>query len=180
MTVWNNTGQDRQFELTIASGKNGSFAKVASVDGSYVFPLRNGGVTVFAYSSASIDVYAFDGNPVTVSVKECAVGTCTAVTSPLTGSITFNVPERRRPRRAVAHISFGGHRGQPRAEEPGAQEPVPENPYPRTRYRAKPLSTTSSPTRGTSRPRARMMRGRTWPWRTSTRCIRTTTSSRSS
>jgi hypothetical protein len=126
MTVWNNTGQDRQFELTIASG-NGSFAKEASPDGSYDFPLRDGGVTVFAYSSASIDVYAFDGNPVTVSVRECAVGTCAAVTNPLTGSITFNSPGAAPPPGAP----LPSYRSADIVANPVPKNPVPKNPVPK-------------------------------------------------
>ena len=123
MTVWNNSGQDRQFELKIASG-NGSFAKVP---GSYTFPLLEGGVTVFAYSSASIDVYAFDGNPVTVSVKECAVGTCAAVTSPLTGSITFNAPGAAPPSGAPSPT----YRSADIVANPVPKNPVPKNPVPK-------------------------------------------------
>jgi CARDB len=126
MTVWNNTGQDRQFELKVASG-NGSFAKEPSLDGAYAFPLRDGGVTVFPYSSASIDVYAFDGNPVTVSVRECAVGTCTAVTNPLTGSITFNSPGAAPPAGAPSPT----YRSADIVASPVPRNPVPRNPVPR-------------------------------------------------
>jgi hypothetical protein len=124
MTVWNNTGQDRQFELAITSG-NGSFAKEDV--GTYAFPLRDGGVTIFAYSSASIDVYAFDGNPVTVSVKECAVGTCTAVANPLTGSMTFNSPGAAPPAGAPSPT----YRSADIVASPVPRNPVPRNPVPR-------------------------------------------------
>ena len=60
MTIWNNTGVDRQFDLDLIG--NGSFAKEPSIGRVYPFPLKDGGVTIFAYSSASVNVYAFDGN----------------------------------------------------------------------------------------------------------------------
>jgi hypothetical protein len=97
------------------------------VPGSYTFPLLEGGVTVFAYSSSSIDVYAFDGNPVTVSVKECAVGTCAAVTSPLTGSITFNAPGAAPPSGAPSPT----YRSADIVANPVPKNPVPKNPVPK-------------------------------------------------
>jgi hypothetical protein len=135
MTVWNNTAQDRQFELTLASG-NGSFAKEP---GDYDFPLLTGGVTLFAYSSASIDVYAFDSAPVTVSVTECPVGNCEAqppLSNPLKGSITFNAPGAAPPAGAPAptyrsaDIVANPVPKNPVPKNTAYQNPVPKNPVP--------------------------------------------------
>ncbi len=136
MTVWNNTGQDRQFELRIAGGSSASFAKEASVDGSYPFPLQDGAVTVFAYSSSSIDVYAFDGNPATVNVTECTLDTCASVPTPLTGSITFNAPSAVPPAGAAsptytsAAIAINPIPKNPIPKNPIPKNPIPKNPVP--------------------------------------------------
>jgi hypothetical protein len=135
MTVWNNTSEDRQFELKIASG-NGSFAKEPSVGASYPFPLLDGGVKVFAYSSASIDVYAFDGAPVTVSVKECTLSGCSLVSGGLSGSITFNSPAAAPPAGAPsptyrsADIVANPVPKNPVPKNTVYQNPVPKNPVP--------------------------------------------------
>jgi len=136
MTVWNNTSEDRQFELKVASG-NGSFAKEPSVGGSYSFPLLDGGVTVFAYSSSSIDVYAFNGAPVTVSVKECTLNGCSLVNGGLAGSITFNSPAAAPPAGAPsptyrsADIVANPVPKNPVPKNTVYQNPVPKNPVPK-------------------------------------------------
>ena len=127
MTVWNNTNQERQFELTIPDNPLASFAK------DYVLPLQVGAVTIFPYSSSSLNVYAFDGNPVTVKVEECNLADCDhgeAPLKPLTGSITFNAPAAAPP---------PCDEGEPDCPPPPpaytsstiAVNPVPKNPVPK-------------------------------------------------
>ena len=187
ITVWNNTGVDRQFDLDLLG--NGSFAKEASLElpPAYPFPLVDGGVTVFAYSSASVNAYALDGNPITVRVTECSLNGCAPVPTPLTGSMTFNAPAAAPP---------GGTPSYTYTSSDIVVNPVPKiryrrTPCRRTRCRRIPCrrtrprasrspSTTSSTIRGPSTPPARTMRGRIWRSRTSTARIRTTTCSRSS
>jgi CARDB len=85
MTVWNNTAVDKRFELDIVAG-NGSFKKTDP-------SIKQGFVTIYANSSSAVNVYAFDGLPVTVKVTEVLddpFGTPAPPASPLTGSITFN------------------------------------------------------------------------------------------
>jgi hypothetical protein len=70
VNVRNNTGVAREVDLSVLSG-SASFAKRrfdASIDSgtSYAFPLVQGKVTIFPYSSYSLNVYAFNGSPVTV------------------------------------------------------------------------------------------------------------------
>jgi hypothetical protein len=84
MNVRNNTGMEREIDLTLSSG---SFAKRpydAALDGDipYEYPLQTGKVTIFPYSSYSLNVYAFNDDPVTV--------TATAGTD--TATLTFNDP----------------------------------------------------------------------------------------
>ena len=130
MTVWNNTGADRQFGLALVG--NGSFAKEPGGDPPYQFPLKDGGVTVFAYSSASINVYAFDATPVTVKVTECTLNGCGAVGSPLTGSITFNAPTAAPPGGAPAFTyASSAIAANPVPRNPVPRNPVPKNPVPR-------------------------------------------------
>jgi hypothetical protein len=130
MTVWNNTGADRQFDLDLVG--NGSFAKEPGGDPPYPFPLKDGGVTVFPYSSASVNVYAFDGSPVTVNVTECTLNGCAAVSSPLTGSITFNAPTAAPPGGAPAFTyESSAIAANPVPRNPVPRNPVPKNPVPR-------------------------------------------------
>ena len=131
MTIWNNTGVDRQFDLDLIG--NGSFAKEPSTDGSYVYPLKDGGVTIFAYSSASVNVYALDGNKVTVNVTECGLTNCASpVTNPLTGSIAFNAPSAAPPGGTPAFTySSSDIVVNPVPKNPVPKNPVPKNPVPK-------------------------------------------------
>jgi hypothetical protein len=84
MSVWNNTGTEREITLSLSSG---SFAKRpfdAGIDpgNAYAYPLQAGKVTIYPYSSYSLNVYAFDDSVVTV--------TATAGTD--AAAITFNDP----------------------------------------------------------------------------------------
>ena len=121
MTIWNNTGQERQFELAFEGDPNASFAKDAR--GDYPFPLMDGAVKILPYSSSSLNVYAFDGEPVTVNVTECDFEDCdVAVANPLIGSITFNAP---------AYAPPGGSPSLTYTSSSVAVNPVPRNPVPR-------------------------------------------------
>jgi hypothetical protein len=143
MTIWNNTGVDRQFDFDIVG--NGSLAKEASVDGSYLFPLLDGGVTVFAYSSASVNVFALDGNQVTVQVTECSLTGCAPVASPLRGSITFNAPSSVPPGGAPAPsytssaIAVNPVPKNPVPKNPVPKNPVPKNPVPKNSVTGEPV-----------------------------------------
>ena len=144
MTIWNNTGVDRQFGLDLMG--NGSFAKVPSVDGSYLYPLKEGGVTVFAYSSASVNVYALDGNKVTVNVTECGLTNCASpVTSPLTGSISFNAPSAAPPNPTseftytASNIVVNPVPKNPVPKNPVPKNPVPKNPVPKNAITGEPV-----------------------------------------
>ncbi len=111
MTIWNNTGVTRQFALNISG--NASFAKRP-------VPARTtGAVTIFANSSASINVYAFDGSPVTVNVSG-------SNPSPLAGSITFNAPSAAPPTGAPTPT----YRSSDIVANPVPGNPVPGNPVP--------------------------------------------------
>ncbi len=85
LNVRNNTGTEREVTLTLPAG---SFAKrpydptLDAGTSSYQYPLRNGKVTIYPYSSYSLNVYAFDDNPVTV----------TATAGSDTATFTFNDP----------------------------------------------------------------------------------------
>ena len=85
LNVRNNTATEREVTLTVPVG---SFAKRpynATLDAGstlYSYPLQTGKVTIYPYSSYSLNVYAFDDNPVTV--------TATAGTD--TATFTFNDP----------------------------------------------------------------------------------------
>lgn len=128
MTVWNNTGVDRQFDLDLLG--TGSFAREPGDD--YAFPLTDGGVTVFAYSSASVNVYAFNGSPVTVKVTECSLSGCGAVSAPLAGSIQFNAPTAAPPGGAPAFTySSSAIAVNPVPKNPVPKNPVPKNPVPK-------------------------------------------------
>jgi hypothetical protein len=86
LSVRNNTGTTREVTLTVPPGR-GSFAKRpfdAAIDSgnTYSYPLELGKVTIFPYSSYSLNFYAYDGNPVTV---QAAAGTDQA-------TITLNDP----------------------------------------------------------------------------------------
>jgi len=87
MTVWNNTAVDKQFELDVVVG-NGSFSKTDSTD-------KQGFVTIYAYSSSSVNVYAWDGSQVTVKVTDLTPAA-------LTGWISFNSPGSAPPAGAPA------------------------------------------------------------------------------
>jgi hypothetical protein len=120
---------DRQFDLDVS---NGSFAKEPGGDPPYPFPLTDGGVTVFAYSSASFNVYAFNGNPVTVSVTECSLNGCAPVANPLTGGITFNAPAAAPPGGASEFTySSSDIVVNPVPKNPVPKNPVPKNPVPK-------------------------------------------------
>jgi hypothetical protein len=102
LSVRNNAGVERRVTLSLSSG---SFAKRAfdpSLDDGtdYPYPLQTGEVTIYPYSSYSLNVYAFDENPVTVTATawngpaEPAPGEPDpAVTA--TATITFNDPAVR-------------------------------------------------------------------------------------
>ena len=84
LNVRNNTATEREVTLTLPSG---SFAKRpfdATLDpgNTYAYPLRTGKVTIYPYSSYSLNVYAFDDNPLTV----------TASAGSDTATFTFNDP----------------------------------------------------------------------------------------
>jgi hypothetical protein len=87
MNVRNNTATKRVVTLTLAAG-SASFAKrgwdpvLDAGSLTYSYPLQTGTVTIYPYSSYSLNVYAFDDNPVTV----------TASATPDTAAITFNDP----------------------------------------------------------------------------------------
>jgi hypothetical protein len=91
LTVRNNTGTERTISLEVLSGA-ASFAKRPwdpALDGAeeeyrYIYPLTTGDVTLYPYSSYSLNVYAFDDEAVTV--------TATAVDGADSASITFNDP----------------------------------------------------------------------------------------
>ncbi len=143
MTVWNNTGQDRQFELRFEGDPNASFAKDAR--GDYPFPLLDGAVKILPYSSSSLNVYAFDGEPVTVNVTECDFEDCDlAVANPLTGSITFNAPAYAPPAGSPSLT----YTSSSVAVNPVPRNPVPRNPVPRNPVPRNPVprnSTTGDP-----------------------------------
>jgi hypothetical protein len=71
LSVRNNTGAERTVSLNVSSGW-ASFAKrpfdAARDEGDlYDYPLVTGEVTIYPYSSYSLNVYAFDDDPVTVT-----------------------------------------------------------------------------------------------------------------
>ena len=88
-TVWNNTGDLKRFRIWLGEESNASFAKDINVGPAY--PLKNGGLNIYQYSSNAANVYAFDGNPVTVKIAECPPSGCANWTPDRTdASITFN------------------------------------------------------------------------------------------
>ena len=149
MTIWNNTGQERQFELTVAGNPDASFAK--DPDGDYPFPLQDGAVKILPYSSSSLNVYVVDGIPgmvtdlVTVNVGECDFDDCdVAVANPLTGSITFNAPAYAPPTGSPSLT----YTSSAVAVNPVPRNPVPRNPVPRNPVPRNPVprnSTTGDP-----------------------------------
>ena len=97
LNVRNNTGQAHTVSLAVSSVAScglyplptcPSFAKrpwdsvLDTGTATYAYPLRTGTVTIYPYSSYSLNVYAFDDNPVTV----------TATATPDSASYTFNDP----------------------------------------------------------------------------------------
>ncbi|MCG6926400.1 MAG: hypothetical protein LJF30_13955, partial [Acidobacteria bacterium] len=76
LSVRNNTGVERKVALQVSSGW-ASFARRPfdeTLDGpaedfDYAYPLTTGEVTIYPYSSYSLNVYAFDDNPVTVTAS---------------------------------------------------------------------------------------------------------------
>ncbi|MGB5660599.1 MAG: Ig-like domain-containing protein, partial [Thermoanaerobaculia bacterium] len=135
MTVWNNTGQDRQFELTIvyddASLEPPSFAKDDL--GDYDFPVLSGAVTILPYSSSSLNVYAFDDLPFRVKVEEvesCTEFSCVPVEGGLglTGSMTLNAPAYAPPGGTTLDYRYQSSQV---AVNPVPRNPVPRNPVPR-------------------------------------------------
>ena len=133
MTIWNNTGQERQFELMLTGNPDASFAK--DPDGDYPFPLQDGAVKILPYSSSSLNVYVVDGvpgtvtDPVTVNVVECDFVDCASpVGDPLTGSITFNAPAYAPPGSATPIYQY---QSSAVAVNPVPRNPVPRNPVPR-------------------------------------------------
>jgi hypothetical protein len=84
LSVRNNTGVERTVSLGLAGWA--SFAKRpydsdldgVGVENEYAYPLTTGEVTIYPYSSYSLNVYAFDDNPVTVTAS--AGGDVAAIT----------------------------------------------------------------------------------------------------
>ncbi len=69
LSVRNNAGEERRVTLSLSSG---SFAKRRfdpdlDAGADYTYPLQTGEVTIYPYSSYSLNVYAFDEDPVTVT-----------------------------------------------------------------------------------------------------------------
>ncbi len=120
MTVWNNTGADVTVDLGLTGNTTASFAKDPATSGEYVFPLKGGDLTIFAYSSSSIYVYVTDPAPFTVTarVKPALV---------VSAAMTFNAPG--------AASGGGTYMNQATAltvtENPVPRNPVPRNPVPR-------------------------------------------------
>ena len=147
MTIWNNTAVDRQFDLRLSGTGLFSFAKEASSEQppAYAFPLTVGGVTVFPYSSVSVNVYAFDGAPVTVTATECTVNGCAPVATPLTGSITFNATQAAPPggtpefTYTSSDIVVNPVPRNPVPRNPVPRNPVPRNPVPRNAITGDPV-----------------------------------------
>jgi len=89
--VRNNTGTEREITLTLPPGSS-SFAKrpfdpELDEGTTYAYPLKTGTVAIYPYSSYSLNVYAFDDNPVTVTA------TAPTATGTETATITFNDPD---------------------------------------------------------------------------------------
>jgi len=98
-TAWNNTDSDKRYKIWLSGATaslpggsvNASFAKDYSLDGTYAYPLRDGGLNIYQFSSNSANVYVFDGSPVTVNIAECPSTGCTGFTpTSIDASITFN------------------------------------------------------------------------------------------
>jgi len=148
MTVWNNTADERLFELTIlpdpSSVEQPSFAKDDL--GDYDQPVLSGAVNILSYSSSSLNVYAFDDLPFTVKVVEvssCTESECVPVPEGLTGSMTFNAPAYAPPGGSVLDYRYQSSAvavnpvprnlsaGNPVPRNPVPRNPVPRNPVPR-------------------------------------------------
>jgi hypothetical protein len=81
-----------------------------------------------------VNVYAFDGNPVTVKVTECSLTGCGSVSTPppLTGSITFNAPAAAPPGGAPDFTyTSSAVAVNPVPKNPVPKNPVPKNPVPK-------------------------------------------------
>jgi len=119
MTIWNNTGATRTFNLTVTG--NASFAKADALPLSH----KTGKVTINPYGSTSINLYAFDGSPASVAVAE------NVATSPMTGSITFNAPGAAPPADAgTPTYTSSNIAATPVPNNPVPNNPVPNNPVP--------------------------------------------------
>jgi hypothetical protein len=123
MTIWNNTPQQRQFQLTIdQNAQAASFSKTDPV------PVTSGTVTIYPFSSITKVVYASNTVLTHVSVVETTpIGSLS-----LTGGITFNggwsnpapVPTLLQPTLAVSDPT------NPIPQNPIPQNPIPQNPIP--------------------------------------------------
>ena len=124
MTVWNNTSADRQFQLDVTG--SASLSKDDST-------LRQGFLTIFAYSSSSVNVYALDGARVGVRVTECTLAACDPIPAgALTGSIAFNAPASAPPAGAPAPAyAPSAIVVNPVPKNPVPKNPVPKNPVPK-------------------------------------------------
>jgi hypothetical protein len=118
MTVWNNTGQQRQFKLTI--DQNATFASFSKTD---PIPVTTGVVTIYPYSSVTKVVYVSN----TLQTHVAVVETTSSAGLGLSGGMTFNgawanptpSPSLVAPTLAVSDPA-----------NPIPQIPIPQNPIP--------------------------------------------------
>ncbi len=123
MTVWNNTGQQRSFTLTI--DQNAGAASFSKTDPA---PVTSGVVTIYPYSSVTKVVYVANTLTTHVSVAEQAG----AGSLGLKGGITFNGAwSNPAPapvlQPAVLAVSDPAN---PIPQNPIPQNPIPQNPIP--------------------------------------------------
>ncbi len=121
MTVWNSTGNDMTFSLKLTGNAGASFAKDPPTSGEYLFPLRDGELSIFAYSSSSIYVYLTDPAPFTV----------TATGGTLASSMTFNAPEANTGGTYANQATGLTVAPNPVPKNPVPKNPVPKNPVPK-------------------------------------------------
>jgi hypothetical protein len=138
VTLLNLTNQRKTVSLQLTG--QGSFMKRpfdATVDPppSYIYPLVNGQVTLYAYGSYSTVVYAFSGNPVTVTATSGTDNTTITFNDPnvVSGSATANytyVPSTT----ALSGTSLSGRSLSGRSLSgrslSGRSYPMPEDPVP--------------------------------------------------
>ena len=124
MTVWNNTAHDRQFQLDLSGSGPSSLSKDDQT-------LAQGFLTIYAYSSSSVNVYAWNGSAVTVKVTECTLAGCAPMSGALTGSITFNAPSAVPPSGAAWAYEPATIAVNPVPKNPVPKNPVPKNPVPK-------------------------------------------------